>query len=553
MVQAALAAGAFTASAASAAPNEMRTDRAALQALVSAELAQNDGDPRRALAEWQRLAVLMPELSSLSSVMLDQAIRAGDANAAQKQALAAWNSGDKSINARIVLLSGAIQRRDWKAADAYVSTHLDDGQKREWERMFGPILRGWIAAGRKDRRGISAAMSNGQSVPLHPALKAHEALMALSIGDRDHALALAANLTPTDRLSQLAALELAAELEATKQGLAAQDLRSRISLLKAAPHDPIFLLPKRRVNSPAAGVASWFAVMAESFNRISDVPSTLGEVLARSALNLDPHHWGVRLMLAEEYQSLNRPQDAVSLIGAKSPMPPVARFTRAESLYEQGDVAGAIQEVTLAVAGQDVPRTLLVMYAEFMRKAGSYEQAEEAFERLLDDLKRTGDEPVLEALLLTSLADLRLSRQSWEEVAPLIQRAVTLAPYSAAVLNFAGYSAIERRIDLQNSFKIIQKASELEPQNYDILDSLGWAKHLMGDHQEAVPLLEAAWAGEGSNAVIAEHLGDAYWIVGRRFEARNMWRAALLIGDEAMIKRLEPKLEHGLSVETAAP
>jgi hypothetical protein len=72
MVQAALAAGALTASAANAAPNEIRTDRAALQALVSAELAQNDGDPRRALAEWQRLAVLMPELSSLSSVMLDQ-------------------------------------------------------------------------------------------------------------------------------------------------------------------------------------------------------------------------------------------------------------------------------------------------------------------------------------------------------------------------------------------------------------------------------------------------------------------------------------------------
>ena len=68
-----------------------------------------------------------------------------------------------------------------------------------------------------------------------------------------------------------------------------------------------------------------------------------------------------------------------------------------------------------------------------------------------------------------------------------------------------------------------------------------------------MPLLEQAWRGQSSNAVIGEHLGDAYWIVGRRFEARNLWRAADFLADADMQARIAAKLRDGLTAQTAAP
>ena len=46
----------------------------------------------------------------------------------------------------------------------------------------------------------------------------------------------------------------------------------------------------------------------------------------------------------------------------------------------------------------------------------------------------------------------------------------------------------------------------------------------------------------------SEHLGDAYWSVGRRVDARYTWSAALVqAGDDDAIKRLKAKIADGLA------
>ncbi|RZM08686.1 MAG: hypothetical protein EOP68_11090, partial [Sphingomonas sp.] len=59
-------------------------------------------------------------------------------------------------------------------------------------------------------------------------------------------------------------------------------------------------------------------------------------------------------------------------------------------------------------------------------------------------------------------------------------------------------------------------------------------------------LLERAASSEPTNAEIGEHLGDVYWTLGRRYEARYAWRAAQLTatGDDA--PRLATKIADGL-------
>ena len=53
---------------------------------------------------------------------------------------------------------------------------------------------------------------------------------------------------------------------------------------------------------------------------------------------------------------------------------------------------------------------------------------------------------------------------------------------------------------------------------------------------------------------INDHLGDAYWRIGRLVEARYQWRRALQFGpQEDEIKPIEAKLEHGLNAAASPP
>ena len=50
--------------------------------------------------------------------------------------------------------------------------------------------------------------------------------------------------------------------------------------------------------------------------------------------------------------------------------------------------------------------------------------------------------------------------------------------------------------------------------------------------------------------MINDHLGDAYWHVGRKLEARFQWRRALGLGPtDDLIPYIEAKLEGGLKTE----
>ena len=71
---------------------------------------------------------------------------------------------------------------------------------------------------------------------------------------------------------------------------------------------------------------------------------------------------------------------------------------------------------------------------------------------------------------------------------------------------------------------------------------------LLDARDEAVRQLERAVQLRPQDAVINDHLGDAYWKVGRRLEARFQWeRVRTLDAGEDLLEQVETKLEDGLS------
>ena len=93
---------------------------------------------------------------------------------------------------------------------------------------------------------------------------------------------------------------------------------------------------------------------------------------------------------------------------------------------------------------------------------------------------------------------------------------------------------------------MIQAAALARPNDGAIIDSLGWIQFRQGDVAAAVKTLERAVELEPEDPTINGHLGDAYWAVGRKVEAKYQWRRALTLNpapDDAA--KLEVKLKTG--------
>jgi len=75
-----------------------------------------------------------------------------------------------------------------------------------------------------------------------------------------------------------------------------------------------------------------------------------------------------------------------------------------------------------------------------------------------------------------------------------------------------------------------------DPQSGAMLDSLGWGYYRLGDYASAVQKLEQAVMLAPADAEVNDHLGDAYWSVGRKVEAGFQWRRVLTLAPDAALR-----------------
>jgi len=143
--------------------------------------------------------------------------------------------------------------------------------------------------------------------------------------------------------------------------------------------------------------------------------------------------------------------------------------------------------------------------------------------------------------------------KQWELAEPNFQKALKLYPDQPDVLNYLGYSWIDKGMHLDEGLEMIRKAVKLRPRSGYIIDSLGWAHYKLGEFKKAVRELERAVKLMPQDATVNDHLGDAYWKVGRKLEATFQWKHALTAKpvEEEKVKILK-KLETGLVEDAGA-
>jgi tetratricopeptide (TPR) repeat protein len=155
----------------------------------------------------------------------------------------------------------------------------------------------------------------------------------------------------------------------------------------------------------------------------------------------------------------------------------------------------------------------------------------------------------------------RLDR--WEQAEADFRKALDLNPDHPQVLNYLGYSLVEKRMKLDEALSMIERAVDARPNSGHIVDSLGWVLYRLGRYEDAVPHMERAAELMPVDPVVNDHLGDVLWAVGRYREAEFQWKRALSFIDPDDVPtdispdRVRQKLAEGLDAvleqEGAAP
>ena len=109
--------------------------------------------------------------------------------------------------------------------------------------------------------------------------------------------------------------------------------------------------------------------------------------------------------------------------------------------------------------------------------------------------------------------------KDWENAIKSFDVLLEKYPESPEILNFVGYTLVDRNVRLKEGIDLIKKAVSAEPQNGFYLDSLGWAYFKLGEIDKAITYLERSVELEPQEMEITDHLGDAYWQVNRHKEA----------------------------------
>ena len=125
--------------------------------------------------------------------------------------------------------------------------------------------------------------------------------------------------------------------------------------------------------------------------------------------------------------------------------------------------------------------------------------------------------------------------------------ALKYRPNHPSILNYLGYSWVEKGLQLDRAQEMIEKAVKLRPRDGYIIDSLGWALYRSGNIKGAVKHLERAVQIRPQDPTINDHLGDIYWAIGRKNEATFQWNRALILNPEKdQIPKIKRKLKLGL-------
>lgn len=197
-----------------------------------------------------------------------------------------------------------------------------------------------------------------------------------------------------------------------------------------------------------------------------------------------------------------------------------AHIRIANIIAKRGDILGAREHLqNIAADNAEMELRIYLAEGEILRQAKMYQEAVQLYSDALEQLPDNIDLLYARGLTAEKLDNVHQTILD-------LSRIVELDPYNVQALNALGYTLIDQTKRIKEGFEYVQRAYERNPDDAAIIDSMGWAHYRMGNHQEALKFLRAAF-DKLKDAEIAAHLGEVLWVTGDHAAAQKIWQDAL--------------------------
>ncbi len=480
----------------------------------------------------------------------------GELDRAKPLARQIWEQGAISQIANIAMVGALTKAGDFQSI-------LDrDPETQMIADLTDGLITGWAHLATGDvRQAIAVFTEMAKEDRLAYFANFHHALALASVGDHSGAEALFAKdnrrLARSSRRAALAYVQVLSQLGKSEAALAfmTEGFGNRFDPGLTHIADQLNAGETLRFDiavTPTDGMAEVFFSIGMGLSRDANPDYAL--MYTRLATSLRPSHVDATLLSAELLDELGRFDLAVAAYRAVPKDHPefhAAELGRAEAM-RRADMPEAAVEVLRNLA-KSYPQDPAVFaeLGDLLHQREDYKAAVEAYDAALEFTPAQA-RGRWRLLYVRGIGHERLKQ--WDNAEADFRAALALNPNQPQVLNYLGYSLVEKQIKLDEALSLIERAVAAEPDSGYIVDSLGWVLYRLGRYAEAVEHLEVAARLMPVDPVVNDHLGDVYWAVGRLREAEFQWRRALSFVDpgdteaEADPERIRRKLEIGLDL-----
>jgi tetratricopeptide (TPR) repeat protein len=190
------------------------------------------------------------------------------------------------------------------------------------------------------------------------------------------------------------------------------------------------------------------------------------------------------------------------------------------------DAPEMIYYLALALREAKQPQRAVATFEEALRQA-EMESGEMANSRFYFDYGATAEQAEL-----------------YDKAADLFKKSIALDPANAGdAYNYLGYMWAEHNMHLEEAAEMVNRALQIDPNNGAYLDSLGWIEFRQGKFDQALAdLLRATQNMNREDAVVFDHVGDAYLKLNRVPQALEAWQKAIALDPQN--KKVADKIDN---------
>jgi tetratricopeptide (TPR) repeat protein len=519
---------------------------------LAARVAEQSHDYDSAADEIDRALAMSPDDPELIATAFQYRLFAGRIDQAADLAPQVLAKRPTDGFANLVLAVQSIKKGDYRTAEIQIGrmgTEIQLGPLKEFMLV-------WLKAGEKDFAAARASfaklkLGNGERAQA-PALVI-EAQIDEMAGDKPAAEAKYRRAIGLDKNNLRTTVAVAEGL----RRLGKADEANQILKTYGEKYSDSVVMdgliganaPVPKPPTPASGISDLlFDIGSVLASDPRGRPTDPALVFFQLAASLRPEHDYAWLMIAglyEQFQLVPKAVAALGKIGPNSPLYWQARLKIAALDAQQEKFDQAVSRLRTLVTEKPDRIDAALTLAELLRTKERYADAVQAYDTVIQRLHNI-EERHWQIFFGRGIVLERLKQ--WPKAEQDMKKALELSPEQPHVLNYLGYSWIDQGLHLEEGMKMLERATELRPDDGAITDSVGWAFYRLGQYDKAVEWLERAIEQKSDDATITEHLGDAYWHVGRFREARFQWDRALNQKPEKdRLPVIRDKLANGLN------